>query len=112
MHALVPIVAQAASPPQGQTGLLTFMPIILIFVIFYFIMWRPQMRRQKEHDKMIEALRPKDKVILNSGMYATVVKVVDNDIIVEVADKVHLKFQRSAVAAVRNKSDKPADEAS
>jgi len=110
MHALAPIVAQAQQP-QGPAGLITFMPIVLIFVIFYFIMWRPQMRRQKEHDAMVQAIRPKDKVILNSGMYATVVKVVDNDIIVEVADKVHLKFQRSAVATVRNKSDKETDEA-
>ena len=95
------ITAQAGAPQAGQAWV-SFVPLIAMFAIFYFLLIRPQIRKQRTHDNLVKALRPKDKVVMNNGLYGTVVKVMDQDIILEVADKVHLKFQRSAVGTVRH----------
>ncbi len=101
MDYFVPITAQAAAP-QGS-GILGLVPIIFLFVIFYVLLLRPQMRKQRQHDQMVKELRPKDKVVMNSGLYGTIVKVTDSDVVIEVSDKVHLRFQRSTVGTVRNR---------
>lgn len=103
MDFFVPITAQANPAPGG--GFLGLVPIVFMFGIFYVLLIRPQMRRQRAHDELVKNLRPKDKIITNSGMHGTIVKVNDNDIVVEVADKVHLRFQRSAVGSVRDRHD-------
>jgi preprotein translocase subunit YajC len=80
------------------------LPIILMFVILYFLMIRPQMKRQKDHKKMVEALAKGDEVIMTGGMLGKISKVSDNYLTVEIAqsgDKaVETIVQRSAVTAV------------
>jgi preprotein translocase subunit YajC len=83
---------------------MSMLPIILMFVILYFLMIRPQMKRQKEHKKMVEALAKGDEVILSGGMLGKISKVSDNYLTLEIAqagDKaVETVVQRSAVTAV------------
>lgn len=95
------VTAQAA--PEGN-ALMGMLPIILMFVILYFLMIRPQMKRQKEHRNMVSALAKGDEVITNGGMLGKVTKVSESYITVEVsslADKpVEVILQRTAVATV------------
>jgi preprotein translocase subunit YajC len=95
------IVAQAGGEGNALMGML---PIILMFVILYFLMIRPQMKRQKEHRNMVAALAKGDEIITTGGMLGKVTKVSDSYINVEVtslADKpVEVVLQRTAVASV------------
>ncbi len=98
--ALMP--AQAAGGEQN--ALMSMLPIVLMFVILYFLMIRPQMRRQKDHKKMVEALAKGDEVILSGGILGKISKVSDSYVTVEIAqvsDKsVESIVQRSAVTSV------------
>lgn len=96
------VTAQAA--PGGENALMGMLPIILMFVILYFLMIRPQMKRQKEHRNMVAALAKGDEVITSGGMLGKITKVSDNYITIEVgslSDKpVEVLVQRTAVANV------------
>ncbi len=96
------IMAQAA--PGGENALMGMLPIILMFVILYFLMIRPQMKRQKEHRKLVENLAKGDEVITQGGLLGRISKVSDNYITMEVAtlaDKpVETIVQRNAVTSV------------
>ncbi len=95
--------AQAA--PAAQSGASTFMgllPIILMFVVLYFLMIRPQMKRQKEHKAMVEALQKGDEVITAGGVLGKVTKVADQYVTLEVAEgtngtAVEMLFQKAAI---------------
>ena len=93
----------------GEGGLMgslyTFMPIILIFVIFYFLLIRPQQKRQKEHQRMIEELKRGDNVITAGGIHGTVVGVAENIATIEIAPNVKVKVTRSSISAVNNVGD-------
>lgn len=95
------VVAQAAG---GENALVGMLPIILMFVILYFLMIRPQMKRQKEHRNMVAALAKGDEVITSGGLLGRISKVTDSYITIEVAtlaDKpVEVLVQRPAVSSV------------
>ena len=96
--------AMAAESPLGQGDPLTsFLPLIVIFVIFYFLLIRPQSKKAKEHKQLIEALAKGDEVVTNGGILGKIVKVGDNFIALEVAEGVNVKVQRQAVATVMPK---------
>ncbi|WP_455206518.1 preprotein translocase subunit YajC [Kaarinaea lacus] len=90
--------AGAGAPPEG--GLMGFIPLILIFVLFYFLLIRPQAKRAKEHKQMVEALAKGDEVVTNGGVLGRINEVGDSFISVEIADGVVVKVQRSAVASL------------
>jgi preprotein translocase subunit YajC len=90
--------APAAS--SAQDSLLSFLPIVLMFVVLYFIMIRPQMKRQKEHKAMIEAIAKGDEVVTAGGLLGKVSKLGDTYIHLEVANGIELQVQRSAVVQV------------
>jgi len=92
--------AQAAETPVGPGGFMGLLPFVAIFAIFYFLVIRPQRKRQKEHTNLVSALAKGDEVVTTSGMLGKVIKVDDNYAILEVADNVELRFQKSAVHAV------------
>ncbi len=92
-----PAAAAAESPFGGITGML---PIILMFVVLYFVMIRPQMKRQKEHKAMIDALAKGDEVVVAGGLLGRVSKMGDSFLTVEVANGVEIQVQRSAVVQV------------
>jgi preprotein translocase subunit YajC len=82
-----------------------FLPIILIFVIFYFLLIRPQQKRQKEHQRMINELKRGDNVITAGGIHGSVVGVAENTATIEIAPNVKIKVTRSSIAAVNNMGD-------
>ncbi len=83
-----------------QSSLMSMLPLVLMFVVLYFVMIRPQMKRQKEHRTMIEALAKGDEVATAGGLLAKVTKLGDTYIGVELADGVEVQLQRSAVVQV------------
>ena len=84
-------------PAEGQNPLTSFLPLLLIIVVFYFFMIRPQMKRQKDLRKYRDALQKGDKVITTGGIYGKVEGIKDNYIIVEVDNNVKLKIDKSAI---------------
>lgn len=92
--------AQAAGgQPQGM-GLTTLLFPIILIAIMYFLMIRPQMKRQKEHRAMLEKLAKGDEVLTNGGIAGVVTEIGENFITVEVADNVRLRIQKGAIANV------------
>jgi preprotein translocase subunit YajC len=91
-----PAFAQAA-PGGGADGLMSFLPIILMFVLLYFLMIRPQMKRAKEQKAMIEALQKGDEVVTAGGIVGRITKLSDQYVTVEVAPNTEVVVQRSAV---------------
>lgn len=94
--------AQAA--PAAATGtessLLSMLPLVLMFVVLYFVMIRPQMKRQKEHKAMIDAIAKGDEVITSGGLLGKISKVGESYLSLEVANGVELQVQRGAVVQV------------
>ena len=92
--------AQAPAAGADSGGLMSFLPLILMFAVLYFIMIRPQMKRQKEHKAMVEALAKGDEVVTAGGLLGKVVKAGDAFLTVEVATGVEVQIQRTAVNQV------------
>lgn len=96
--------AYAQAAPGGQPGMLAqFLPLILIFAVFYFLLIRPQMKRAKEHKNLVANLAKGDEVVTNGGLLGKIVDLNDSFVTLELADKVHVKLQRHAVASVMPK---------
>jgi len=93
--------AQDAAAQPG--GLMSFLPLIVIFIIFYFLLIRPQMKRAKEHKKLVSELSTGDEVVTNGGLLGKITKVSESFVTVEVADNVRIKLQKHAVASVMPK---------
>ncbi len=83
-----------------QSSLMSMLPLVLMFVVLYFVMIRPQMKRQKEHRAMIDALAKGDEVATAGGLLGKVTKLGDIYIGIEVAEGVEVQLQRSAVVQV------------
>ena len=88
----------AAQSPEA--GLLSFLPLILIFIIFYFLLMRPQIKRAKEHKKMVESLSKNDEVVTSGGIMGRITKVDEAYLVLEVADGVRVKVQKNAVGSL------------
>ena len=101
--ALSPAATEA--PPAGAV-FAQFLPIILIFVIFYFLLIRPQQKKMKEHRAMVEALRRGDQVVTSGGIVAKVSKVQEDGMVeVEIADGVKVKVLKHTITTVLNKTE-------
>jgi len=92
--------AQDATTPGG---LMSFLPLIIIFVIFYFLLIRPQMKRAKEHKKLVAELGNGDEVVTNGGLLGRITNVGESFITIELADNVQVKVQRHAISNVMPK---------
>lgn len=91
--------------PEGQDAnpLMSFLPLLLIIVVFYFFMIRPQMKRQKEVRKFRESLAKNDKVVTTGGIYGRIVEVKETTIILEIAKDVQIKVDKNGI--VKDMSD-------
>jgi preprotein translocase subunit YajC len=93
-----------APPPQGgdpQSSLFsTLIMFALIIGIFYFLILRPQQKRQKERQKLLEAVKKGDRVITNGGLHGTVAGLDEKTVLLQVADNVKMKFERSAIGVI------------
>ncbi len=96
--------AQTAAPAGPENPmlaqLLQFLPLILMFVIIYFLMIRPQQQRQKQTAKMLEALKKGDRVVTSGGIIGTVVGVDGNRVTLKIADDARVEFLKSAVVQI------------
>lgn len=115
--------AQAAGGGGGSDLISAFVPLILIFAVFYFLLIRPQQKRAKEHKEKISAVRRGDRVVTGGGIYGTVTKVVsDTEVVVQIAEAVKIRVARGTISEVlsktepaqperKRKGDKPAESA-
>jgi preprotein translocase subunit YajC len=103
---VTPAFAQGGSLLGGDNMLIQLLPFVLIFVIMYFLILRPQQKRTRDHQELIKNLRRGDTVITSGGLVGKVTKVVDDDQIeVEIADGVRVRQVRSMVSGVRAKGE-------
>lgn len=106
-----PAYAQSA-PTVGGFDVMSVLPLVLIFIVFYFLLLRPQQKRAKEHKAMIEAVRRGDTITTSGGIIGKVTKVNDDGTLqVEIAENVRIRVVKSTVMEVRSKGE-PADGAS
>ncbi len=90
------------SPNAAQPNMIaSLMPIIFIFAIFYFILIRPQQRKQKDHQKMISELKKNDEVVTNGGIHGTVTNLKDNTLTLRIDDNVKVEINKSAIAYLK-----------
>jgi preprotein translocase subunit YajC len=92
--------AAAAAGGDMQSSLMSMLPLVLMFVVLYFVMIRPQMKKQKEHKAMIDAIAKGDEVVTAGGMLGKVSKLGESYVGLEVANGVEIQIQRSAVVQV------------
>lgn len=102
---VTPAYAQAAGG-AGAGGIEAFLPLILIFVVFYFLLIRPQQKKMKQHREMLNAVRRGDKIVTGGGIIGTVTKVDnENELTVEIADDIKVKVQRALISSVLSKTE-------
>jgi preprotein translocase subunit YajC len=93
-----PAYAQAAGSAPSGGELMTFLPMILIFVVFYFLLIRPQQKKQKDLRAMLEALQKGDEVVTAGGVVGKISKLTEQFATVEIAPNVEINVQRNAIA--------------
>jgi len=111
---MYPFVTEAYAQSSGGTGgmggsLVQFLPFILIFVIFYFLLIRPQQKQRKQHQQLLDNLKTGDKVVTASGIYASVVKLGDDRVTLEIAPKVNVQIDRGQIARLSDESSRKAE---
>ena len=97
------LIAQAA--PQQPPAIFQFLPLVIIAVLFYFLLIRPQQKKQKEHQKLISGVKTGDKVITSAGIHGIVSNVKQQTILLKVADNVKIEMDKAAVASVTKASE-------
>ena len=106
--------AFAATSGAASGGTAAFMvqifPLLLIFIIFYFLLIRPQQRRVKQHQQMVEAVKPRDTAVTNGGLIGKVTKVDEHEIELEVAQGVKVRVVKSMLSDIRPHGTKPAND--
>ena len=106
-----PLLMQATEAPSGATAFfLNIFPLVLIFVIFYMLMIRPQQRRMREHQAAIAAVKKGDEVVTAGGIRGKVTKVSDDEAEVEIAPNVRVRVVKSTLSQVGSKPAKPAND--
>ncbi len=100
--------AAPASNPMGDIGF--FVPLILVFIVMWFFMIRPQQKKQKAHQAMVRAAKRGDRIVTSGGMIGTISKAndADNDVEVEIAKDVKIRIMRHAIADIMNRTPEAA----
>lgn len=98
--------AQAAGGGGGGNAFQAFLPLILIFIVFYFLLIRPQQKKIKQHRELLDGIRRGDKVVTGGGIIGTITKVDnENEVTVEIAKDVKVKVQRATISGIVNRTD-------
>jgi len=101
----IPPAYAQASGGAGGVGLEAFLPLVLIFVVFYFLLIRPQHKKMKDHKALLGSIRRGDTVVTGGGIMGTVTKVInDDEITVEISDGFEVRVQRALVSTVVSKT--------
>ena len=110
MMFISPAYAQGAAPSSGASAFMSFAPLVLIFVIFYFLLIRPQQKRMKAHQAMIASAQVRDEVVTNGGLVGKVTKVDEQYLEIEVAQGVKVRVVKSMLADIRKHGAKAAND--
>jgi preprotein translocase subunit YajC len=112
MFATPAYAATGSGAAAGGTGtfLMQIFPLLLIFVIFYFLLIRPQQRRVRQHQEMVGGVKPRDTAVTNGGLIGKVTKVDDNEIELEVAQGVRVRVVKSMLSDIRPHGAKAAND--
>lgn len=102
-------INQEGAAPGG--GLMSLMPLVLMFVIFYFLLIRPQRKRMKEHEEMIARLKKGDRVVTNGGLIGTIHALTDRELVIDLGDRAKVRVVRSQVNLYATGGDDGADSA-
>ena len=92
--------AQTAPGVGSPSQLISFLPLVLVFIIFYFLLIRPQQKRVKEHKNLVASLKKGDEVITNGGLLGKLTEVGEHFVTLELTENVEVKLQRQAIAMV------------
>jgi preprotein translocase subunit YajC len=92
--------AQTVPGIGGPSQLISFLPLVLVFIIFYFLLIRPQQKKAKEHQQMLSKLKKNDEVMTSGGIYGKVINLADNVVTLEVAPNVRVRVHRPQISAV------------
>lgn len=93
--------AQAAGAAPQQPGLVeALLPFVILFVVFYFLIIRPQSKRAKEHKAMVQGINKGDEIVTQGGLAGRIMEVSENFLVVEIADNVQVKVQREAISTL------------
>src|SRR5471030_272570 len=103
---LLSFLAQT-QPAAPGAGLVSLLPIVFIFIIGYYVMIRPQMRRQKEQQRLVSALKTGDRVVTSSGIHGLISNVKDTTVIVKVADNVKLEIEKTHIEKITRPEAEP-----
>ncbi len=101
-------IAQAEGT-RGGSPLMSWFPIIILVLIFYFMLIRPQQRKEKERKAMIENARKGDRVMFSGGLLGTITNIKDSTFVIKVADNVKIEAAKASVSKVLDKGEKPAE---
>lgn len=96
--------APAGTPPSPGGGLMTFLPMILLFAAMYFLMIAPQRKKQKEHEKMLKSLESGDEIVTTGGIYGVITNVKEDRFVVRIADNTKIEIGKGFVQTVARKS--------
>jgi preprotein translocase subunit YajC len=99
-----------AAPSSGASAFMSFAPLVLIFIIFYFLLIRPQQKRMKAHQAMVQSAKPRDTVVTNGGLVGKVTKVDENELEIEIAQGVKVRVVKSMLADIRPYGSKAAND--
>jgi preprotein translocase subunit YajC len=103
--------ATGAAAPSGTAAFMVqVFPLLLIFVIFYFLLIRPQQRKVKQHQSMVMAVKPRDTAITNGGLIGKVTKVDENEVELEIAQGIRVRVVKSMLSDIRPHGSKPAND--
>jgi preprotein translocase subunit YajC len=93
-HAMGNLGGQGGS---GQGGMMAFLPIILLFIVFYFLLIRPQQKRSKQHKSFLDNLKKGETVVTSGGLYGKITGITDEAVTIEIAEKVRVRVLKTAV---------------
>jgi preprotein translocase subunit YajC len=99
--------AQGADPMAGPGPLVQFLPLVLVMVIFYFLLIRPQQQKAREHRQMLDDLKRNDRVLTNGGIYGRIIELSERELTLEIAPNVRIQVDRGHIETVIN-ATKPA----
>ena len=99
-----------APPAEGKSGLGMFAPMLIIFAIFYFMLIRPQQRKEKARRKMIAEVKSGERVVFSGGIIGTITNAKESTFVIKIADNVKIEVARGAVSRVIEKGEKVAEE--
>ena len=101
MHNLAYAMGQGGEAAQGAGGFASFVPLILMFAIFYFLLIRPQQKKAKEHRAMVSSLKKGDRIVTSGGIHGRITAVDETVLTVEISDRVRVKINRGNVSVVQ-----------